>query len=230
MFLLATDSTRTLPYNTDQTNSDNHSQALRAQLKFYEQERTVLLARVDANEDQINSILSKMSTEFVMRGFGTNEDFDEMIGTFISDRERIQELEEKKICEQHAYDLAQQGFSRLMGTEDLLNEATTVIRYTHAIAKGRGLSEPLESRLSNLLKKLEGKKSIIWKDDKYEMENNKANGPLSQLSSIHDNFSLNFLTPFRNNNTLHSRRLSKNLVSLSTYTPEQSNMTFDASQ
>lgn len=210
------------------------SQALKTQLSFYEQERAVLLDRIDANEDQIDKTISKMSNEFVMRGFGSRDDFDEMIKNFITEKERAQELEEKKFCEQHAYDIAQQGFTRLMNTEDLLTEAANVIRYTHAIAKGRGkvedLSEPLEARLVNCLKKLEGKKSVIWKDDKYEMENNRSNEPLGQLASIHENFSLNFLTPFRNNNTLHSRRLSKNLVQLTSYTPEQSNTTFDASQ
>jgi len=206
------------------------SQALKTQLSYYERERTALLERIDSNEDQIDNVISKMSNEFTMRGFGTREEFDEIIKQFITERERLQELEEKKFCEQHAYDLAQQGFTRLMNTEDLLTEAANVIRYTHAIARGRGLSDQLESRLANCLKKLEGKKNVIWKDDKFEMENNRSNEPLGQLLSIHDNFSLNFLTPFRNNNTLHSRRLSKNLVQLSNYTPEQTNTTFDASQ
>lgn len=227
-FLSASGLTGTLPIINNNNGTD--SQALRVQLKYYEQERTSLVDRAESNEKQINAVLTKMATEFSMRGFGSPDDFDETIRAFITEKERIQELEEKKICEQYAYDLAQEGFNRLMATENLLNEAANVIRYTHAVAKGRGLSEPLEAKLSNILKKIEGKKSVIWKDDKYEMENNKANEPLSHLSSIHDNFCLNFLTPFRNNNTLHSRRLSKNLVQQTSYTPEQSNTTFDASQ
>ena len=206
------------------------SQALKNQLAFFEQGRASLLERVDSNEEQIENTITKMSNEFVRRGFGSSDDFDEVIKNYIVEKERQQELDEKKFCEQHAYDLAQQGFNRLMGTEDLLSEAANVIRYTHAVTKGRGLSDQLEARLANCLRKLEGKKSVIWKDDKFEMENSRSNEPLGQFGSIHENFSLNFLTPFRNNNTLHSRRLSKNLVQFSSYTPEQSNTTFDASQ
>lgn len=221
--LLASGLTGTLP-NIEQ------AAALKTQMKHWEQERTQLLERADASEEQIESVISKMSTEFVMRNFGTRDEFDEVIRSFVIERERCQELEEKKFCEQHAYDLAQQGFDRLMSSENLLSDATSVVKYTLAVIAGRGFSEKLVSKLSELLKKFGGKKSVIWKDVKYELENNKADEPLSQLASVHDNFSLNFLTPFRNNNTLHSRRLSKNLVSLSSYTPEQSNTTFDASQ
>lgn len=217
--------TKTLPEITME-----QAQALKAQTTFLEKERAALLEEVTYNQEHIDKVISKMSNEFTMRGFGSREEFDNMIKEFIDERERIQELEEKKFGEQHAYDLAQQGFTRLMNIEDLLREAAGVIRYTLAIARGRGLSEQLESKLTNCLKKFEGQKNVAWKDVKFEMENNRSDEPVGQLSSIHENFSLNFLTPFRNNNTLHSRRLSKNLVQCKNYTPDHSNATFDASQ
>jgi hypothetical protein len=225
-FLKANELTGTLPINNNNNNGD--SQAIRAQLKYYEQERAALLERAETNEGHIEEVIQSMSNEFVSKRYGSREEFGDVISNFVNEIERVQELEEKKFCEQHAYDLAQQGFNRLSSTEDLLNEAASVVKFAHTVYTGKGDDGPTVSKLAYLLKKL-GKKSVIWKDDKYEMENNKDNQPLSQLASIHENFSLNFLTPFRNNNTLLSRRLSKNLVSLSNYTPEQCNLTFDAS-
>lgn len=227
-FLSASELTGTLPIYNNNNNNHGDSQALRAQLKYYEQERAALLERAEANEALIEDKLQAMENEFVARRYGSREEFTEITSSLIKEIVTVQELEEKKFCEQYAYDLAQQGFSRLSSTEDLLNDATSVIKYAHTVYKGKGDDGPTMSKFAHILKKL-GKKSVIWKDDKYEMENNKDNHPLSQLASIHENFSLNFLTPFRDNNTLQSRRLSKNLVSLSNYTPEQSNLTFDAS-
>lgn len=211
--------------------SIDHSQALKTQLGYYDQERKSLIEKARVNETHIREVIDDMTTEFEVRGFGSAEQFDSVIEPYLVERERIHELEEKKFCEQHAYDIAQDGINRLIATESLLVEAAHVVRYTHAITKGRGLSDPLEAKLSQLFKKLEGKKSVVWKDDKYAMENDKDNEPaITQLLSVHENFSLNFLTPFKDNNTLNSRRLSKNLASLTNYTPEQSNITFDASQ
>jgi hypothetical protein len=169
-----------------------------------------------------------MSNEFVCKGYGNHDDFEEVIGNFVKEEEMNQKLAEKEFGEQHAYDLAQQGFNRLSSTEDLLNEAASVVKHAFTVYTGRGDDGPTVTILGDLLKRL-GKKSLIWKDDKYELENNNDNQPRIQLASIHENFSLNFLTPFRDNHTLTSRRLSKNLVSLTNYTPEQSNLTFDAS-
>lgn len=208
-------------------NNISDGQAIKVQLKHFEQERVNLEKELEDNKEQINAVLSNMSHEFSERGL----DFKKTIQAFVNEQEKNQELEELKIGEQYAYDLAQEGINRLMSTEDLLNEATHVLRDTYKITKARGLSITLESKLSNLLKKLEGKKSVIFKDDKYEMENNKAEEPLAHLSNIHDNFSLNFLTPFKNNNNnLHSRKLTRDLVQKASYTPEQSNTTFDVSQ
>lgn len=215
---------------TSTLQNNDPSQALKTQSSFYQQERKALIDKARMNESHISEVIASMTTEFQMQGYGSPDEFDAIMEPFLCEKERLHELEEKRFCEQHAYDIAQDGINRLMSTENLLIEAAHVVRYTHAITKGRGMSDQLEAKLTQLFKKLEGKKSVIWKDDKYEMENGKDNEPLSQLLSVHDNFSLNFLTPFKNNNTLHSRRLSRNLVSLTNYTPEQSNMTFDASQ
>lgn len=224
--LIAHGVTSTFNCNTDP------SLALKTQTGFYEQERRSLLDKARMNEMHISDLVARMTTEFTMEGYGEPEDFDSIIEPFLLQKERLHELEEKRFCEQHAFDVAQAVINRLISTEHLLIDAAHVVGYTYAITKGRGFSEALEAKLSQLIKKLDGKKNVVWKDDKYEMENNKDNEPVSQLLlSVHDNFSLNFLTPFKNNNTLHSRRLSKNLVSLSHYTPEQStNITFDASQ
>lgn len=204
----------------------DQSQALRAQLDFYDKERKALLDKVAENEDQINEVISNMTTEYEMREIGTPEDFDSLIEPYLHEKEQSHEIEQKAISEQHAYDLAQAGINRLVATENLLADAAQVVRYVHAVAKSLSLSAPLEAKVSELLKRLDGKKSLVWKDDKYAMENERNHEP---LHSVHDNFSLNF-TPFRNNNTLNSRRLTQTLVSLSNYTPEQSNATFDASQ
>lgn len=218
----------------DPGNAGSHSeqsQALKTQLNFFDQERKTLTEKAKMNEIHIRDVISSMTAEFEMKGYGSPEDFDSEIELFIGEKEISQELEEKIISEQHAYDVAQEGMNRLIATEELLVEASNVVRYTHAVTKGHGLSGPLEAKLSQLFKKLEGKKSVVWKDDKYATENDPRNNKsLFQLSSVHDNFSLNFLTPFKNNNTLMSRRLSRNLVSFNDYTPEQSNTTFDASQ
>lgn len=210
--------------------SSEQSQAIQTQLDFFDQERKTLLERSQSNEVHIRDVISNMTTEFEMKGHGTNEDFDTEIGPYINEKELSQELEEKIFSEQHAYDVAQEGMNRLLTTENLLVEASHVVRYTHAVTKGRCLSDALESKLSQLFRKLEGKKNVVWKDDKYATENNPSDKSTIQLTSVHDNFSLNFLTPFKNNNTLMSRRLSKNLVSFNSYTPEQTNTTFDASQ
>lgn len=217
--------------------SNDQSQALRAQLEFYDGERKALLGKASENEIRINQVLSHMVTEFEMRGYGTAEEFDALIEPYLCEREQSLEIEQKAKSEQHAYDLAQVGINRLITTESLLAEAAHVVRYIQAVTKDSGLSASLETRITQLLKRLDGKKNLVWKDDKYAMENDKNNELMTQLNSIHDNFSLNF-TPFKNNNTLHSRRLSHNLVSLSNYTPErtsfdesmQNNATFDASQ
>lgn len=208
----------------------DHGLALKSQLGFFEQERKTLLDKININDAYIRDVISSMTAEYEMEGYGTPEKFEALIEPYIGEKERLLEVEEKKHCEQHAFDIAQTGFNRLIATEGLLVEAAGVVRYTHAITKGRCLSEQLEAKLMQLFKKLEGKKSVVWKDDKYAMENDTDNTPLTQLLSVHDNFSLNFLTPFKNNNSLLSRRLSKNLVSLTNYTPEQSNVTFDVSE
>lgn len=217
--------------------SNDQSQALRTQLDFYDSERKALLGKASENEIRINEVLSHMTTEYEMRGYGTAEEFDAIIEPYLCEKEQSLEIEQKATSEQHAYDLAQMGINRLISTEGLLADAAHVVRYIQAVTKDSGLSASLETRISQLLKKMDGKKSLIWKDDKYAMENDKNNELMTQLNSVHDNFSLNF-TPFKNNNTLHSRRLSHNLVSLSNYTPErcsfeesmQNNATFDASQ
>lgn len=219
------------PGVTSMLNNTDQSQALRTQSGFFEQERKSLLDETQINEINIGEVLAKMRSEFEIEGYGSSDEFDHVIEPLLNEKERLQELEEKKFSEQHAYDLAQNGINRLLATEDLLLEAAHVVRYVYAINKGRGLSDALENKLSQFFKKLDGKKSVIWKDDKYALENDVDNNrQTSQLLSVHDNFSLNFLTPFKNNNTLHSRRLSRNLVSLTNYTPEQSNTTFDASK
>lgn len=210
--------------NTDQ------SQAIKAQLDFFENERKSLMESVKMNEIHIRDVITSMTTEFEIGGYGTPDDFDTEISPYITERELTQELEEKIISEQHAYDLAQEGMTRLIATEDLLVEASNIVRYTHAITRARGLSDPLEAKLSQLFKRLEGKKNVVWKDDKYATENESRKKTSYKITSVHDNFSLNFLTPFKNNNTLTSRRLSRNLVSFNNYTPEQTNTTFDASQ
>lgn len=219
------------PGVTTTLNNIDQSQALKTQLSFFEQERKTLLDTLQMNEIHIREVISSMNAEFEMEGYGSSEEFDSIIEPYLNDRELQLELEEKKVCEQHAYDIAQQSIDRLMATEDLLLESAHNNRYVYAINKGRGLSDSLDNKLSQFFKKFEGKKNVVWKDHKYEMENDQDNSkPVSKLLSVHDNFSLNFITPFKNNNTLHSRRLSKNLVSLTNYTPEQSNTTFDASK
>lgn len=205
--------------------TQDHSHALRTQLGYFERERQSLLDRARANEEKIQEALLSLTPESELRGC------EAALQTYLCEKELNNELEEKKLCEQHAYDIAQAGINRLLGTEELLVEAAHVMRYIHAITKGRGLSDSSEAKISELFKKVDGKKSVIWKDDKFAVENERNDQPLSQLLDIHENFSLNFLTPHRNNNnTLRSRRISNNLVSLSNYTPEQnSNATFDAS-
>lgn len=206
-----------------------NSQALKTQLEYFETERKTLLEKARINELHIHELTTCMATEFEMKSYGGPEDFDRELLPYMQEKELSQELEEKIFSEQHAYDIAQEAMNRLMVTEGFLLEAANVIKYTHGLVKVRGLSDTLETRMTQLLKKLDGKKNVVWKDDKYATENDSNDKPLSALSSVHDYFSLNFLTPFKNNNTLLSRRLSKNLVSSTTYTPEQSNTTFDAS-
>lgn len=230
-FLKANELTGILPISNNNNNNNGDNLGIRTQLRHYEQERATLLERVQKNEELIAGVLQDMSQEFVDKRYGSHEEFARIISIFIEEKDINQELEEKKFCEQHAYDLAQKGFNRLSTAEHLLNEIASDLKRALTIQKGLGTqaSEWLGSNLSDILAKIKVRRGIVWKDNKYEMENNNDNQPMSQLASIHENFSLNFLTPFRNNNTLSSRRLSKNLVSMSNYTPEQSNLTFDAS-
>lgn len=219
------------PNITRSLTSTDQPQALRRQQEYYDQERSALLDRAKLNEMHIQDVISSMTTEFQLKGYGTPEDFDLVMEPFVADKERCQEIEEKKFSEQHAYDIAQCVCNRLRSIEGLLVLTARELRYAADVARVRGFSDSFGSKLSQLFKKFEGKKSVVWKDDKYAMENNEEDLPLSKLSSVHDNFSLNFLTPFRNNNTLHSRRLSRNLVTFTNYTPDHSlNATFDASQ
>lgn len=148
------------------TSSQDHTHALRTQSACYQQKRQALLDRTRANEAKIQDTLLNMTTEFELRGYGTPDQFDTTMHTYLCEKELHHELEEKKLCEQHAYDIAQDGINRLLATEELLVEAAQVMRYIHAITKGRGLSDSTEAKISQLFRKLDGKKNVIWKDQR----------------------------------------------------------------
>lgn len=214
----------------DELNSQEQFRAIESKLDYYNQELRKLNEEFRYNDMCIRDKVACMTTEFEFSDYGTPEEFEAIIEPYKRERDLLQDLEDKNAKEQYAFDLAYDALDKYITAKDLLQDTSVMLKKLHTIMRGRGLnlSDETESKLAQLFKKLEGKKNVNWKDDRYEIENGPENRP--PLLDFHEVFNI-VSTPFRNNNTLLSRRLSKNLVSLTNYTPEQSNnITFDASQ
>jgi len=139
-------------------NKNDQLQALYNQKLHYSHQKSTVEAKVEDNETKIKRI------ENELREQTGSEDW--LIDTFFNNHNMVAEFKDKSFAERHSTEIAKELLSRLDTNEELMTESVKLNRHAYHCLNGMGrLSEELGSAFSNLLRKVEGKKSVVWRDD-----------------------------------------------------------------
>lgn len=134
------------------------SLALRNQKLHYIHQKESLEKAVAENEEKIQRYETDLKTQ-------TSPD-DWSIDTYFQNHNMITEFKDKSIAERHAVEIAKELFMRLDSSEEIMSESVKLIRHVYHLLNGmKRLSEELEGSFTSLLRKVEGKKNVVWKDD-----------------------------------------------------------------
>ena len=200
--LMATDD-----IDMDSTNKSDPLQALYNQKLHYSGLKTSLETKVEENENKIKRIESELKEQ--------TEPDDWLIERFFIDEDMKAEFKDKTFAEKHAIEIAKEILCRLESNEDLMTESVRLNRHSYHSLNGMGrLSEELEEAFNSLLRRVEGKKSVNWKD-------NISSPKISKRKEVENLFSLPTyvaipLTPVANT--------SRALVSVHDITPYSINV------
>ena len=134
------------------------SLALRNQKLHYIHQKESLEKAVAENEEKIQRYETDLKSQ-------TSPD-DWSIDTYFQNHSMITEFKDKSIAERHAVEIAKELFMRLDSSEEIMSESVKLIRHVYHLLNGmKRLSEELEGSFTSLLRKVEGKKNVVWKDD-----------------------------------------------------------------
>ncbi|CAG2100216.1 unnamed protein product [Medioppia subpectinata] len=133
-------------------------QSLYNQKLHYSDQKSTLELKVEENENKIKRIESELKEQ-------TGEE-DWLINRYFIDENMKTEFNDKSFAEKHSTEMAKEILSRLDTNEELMTESVKLNRHSYHCLNGMGrLSEELGNAFTSLLRKVEGKKSVIWKDD-----------------------------------------------------------------
>ena len=187
---------------SDMNSKSDPLQALYNQKLHFSSQKSSLELKVDENENKIRRVEEKLTEQC-----GEN---DWLITRFFIDEAMRAEFKDKDYAEKHALDVAKEILCRMESNEELMTESVQLNRQSYHCLNGMGrLSEEMEKAFHSLLRKVEGKKNVIWKDDI-------SSPKLSKRKEVETLFSLPTYsaipkTPLANT--------SRNLVSIHDITP-----------
>lgn len=133
-------------------------QALYNQKLHFSGQKSSLENKVEENENKIKRIENELKEQ-------TSSD-DWLIDRFFTNENMNAEFKDKSFAERHAIEIAKEILCRMESNEDLMIESVKLNRHSYHCLNGMGrLSEELEIAFTSLLRKVEGKKSVNWKDN-----------------------------------------------------------------
>ncbi|XP_054154373.1 kinesin-like protein KIF18A [Oppia nitens] len=183
-------------------------QSLYNQKLHYSDQKCTLEAKVEENESKIRKIESELLEK-------TGSD-DWLINRFFTDENIKAEFKDKAFAEKHSLEIAKEIFSRLDTNEELMMDSVKLNRKAYQCLDGMGrLSEELETAFISLLRRVEGKKNVVWKDDI-------SSPTISKRKEVASLFSLPTYLALNNTPQLNTSRA---LVSVHHITPNNANMT-----
>jgi hypothetical protein len=145
-------------YEMGSINKNDQLQALYNQKLHFSHQKSTIEAKVDENESKIKHIETELRDQ-------TNSD-DWLVDTFFDKHNMIAEFKDKSFAERHHMEMAKELLTRLDTNEELMTESVKLNRHSYHCLNGMGrLSEELGSAFNALLRKVEGKKSVVWRDD-----------------------------------------------------------------
>ncbi|RWS31043.1 kinesin-like protein KIF18A [Leptotrombidium deliense] len=136
----------------------DHLRALYSQKVHYDDVKEVLLKKIEDNE----KILSDLEADVRKR----TETGDLLIDAYFTDQHLKTEFKDMCYAEKHANEIANELMSRFDANEEVIVEAMSLIRHTHLLLSGMNrLSEELQEKFLAIQRKVEGKKSVVWRDN-----------------------------------------------------------------
>ena len=94
---------------------------------------------------------------------------DWLIDTYFKDKNLLTEIKDRAFAEKHSIDVAKWLIERLETNEDLILESVSLNKHIHMMLSGMNrLTDELDEKLSSLQKRVEGKKSVVWRDNPNE--------------------------------------------------------------
>ena len=148
-------------------------------------------------------------------------DKDWFIDAYFRDANLVQESLDVEKAQKHYQDISKIFYQRLESNEELILEQADLLRHSHNFLGGiERLSEELDDRFTSLQRKVEGKKSVVWRDDESDT--------ILKTITPHELQSVYYLNVFRANPTSHAMssprrigsRKSRQLTSVHCMTPD----------
>ena len=91
---------------------------------------------------------------------------DWLIDTYFKDQNLMTEIRDRAFAEKHSAEVAKFLIERLETNEDLILESVSLIKHVHKMLSGMNrLTDDLDEKMTSLQKRVEGKKSVVWRDD-----------------------------------------------------------------
>ncbi|CAG2163088.1 unnamed protein product [Oppiella nova] len=145
-------------YDMSSITKSDPLQSLYNQKLHFSDQKSSLDLKVEENESKIKRIETDLKER-------TGDD-DWLINRYFIDENMKTEFKDKSFAEKHSIEIAKEILSRLDANEELMTESVKLNRHSYHCLNGMGrLSEELGNAFTSLLRKVEGKKSVIWKDD-----------------------------------------------------------------
>lgn len=96
-------------------------------------------------------------------------DKDWFIDAYFRDNNLTAQFRDMAANEKHASDVARTLIKRLESNEELIIDMESLLRTTHQVLSGTNrLSDEMDERFIAVRRRIEGKKSVVWRDDQAE--------------------------------------------------------------
>lgn len=113
------------------------------------------------NEQELSRLERELKSQMVEK--------DWLVDAYFRDNNLVAQSKDMVLSEKHAQDVAKTLIRRLESNEELIIDMESLIRTTHQLLSGTNrLSEEMDEKFNSLRRRIEGKKSVVWRDDQNE--------------------------------------------------------------
>lgn len=136
-------------------------------------------------------------------------DKDWFIDAYFRDNNLTAQFRDMSASEKHASDVARTLIKRLESNEELIIDMESLLRTTHQVLSGTNrLSDEMDERFNTVRRRIEGKKSVVWRDDQAEATITVSRHELENM------FSLNVFRANASSPSCRKSRKSRQLTSI----------------